>query len=312
MQMEGEERPVVVLVANESLAALAPLDQGFSSSTLPVGGKSLLHHAIEEFVDAGFDHIHIVMHPDDKSASWLGDGSRWNVNFVVDVVSVEFDLETFAQSYAKKYSGRDLIVASTGKIRVGCVTAVMDSYAQLDRGMYRLSNFAGFDLGIVVKKTGQGAEAGGETLQLPSPMAMVVEIIDLYTYYLANISLVSNQLINATPNGSEIKDGVFVHYTAKCPTEWITGTNVLVGPRCTIREGVQIQSDSVINSDVFIDRGTIVSNSVILPGTYVGRDLTIDNAIVWAEDVIRVDLGIGFRVPDEFLLSKTVTRTQYV
>ena len=60
--------------------------------------------------------------------------------------------------------------------------------------------------------------------------------------------------------------------------------------RCIVGEGSEIYGEvynSVIGSGVVIEEGTVVRDSIIMSGTRIGRNCTIDKAIV-AENVAAV------------------------
>jgi hypothetical protein len=72
--------------------------------------------------------------------------------------------------------------------------------------------------------------------------------------------------------------------------------------RSEVVSSAQIESDVVLGEDVIVDENATIRSSVVLPNTYVGAMVELSNAIVWGEDLIRVDTGVAVKVADGFLL----------
>jgi hypothetical protein len=97
--------------------------------------------------------------------------------------------------------------------------------------------------------------------------------------------------------------GVYVGRNSKVASSNLQGEPVFVGERTAVGPGSELHSGVVLSSDVFVDRGATLRSTVVLPHTYVGELVELENAIAWGDILIRVDSGSVTRVPDYFLLS---------
>jgi hypothetical protein len=60
----------------------------------------------------------------------------------------------------------------------------------------------------------------------------------------------------------------------------------------------------VLSEAVVVDELATLENSVVLPGTYVGRAVDVRNAIVWGSQLIRIDTGVTTEIADAFFLGE--------
>lgn len=84
---------------------------------------------------------------------------------------------------------------------------------------------------------------------------------------------------------------------------------ILVGENSTINKNVVIKGPAVIGNDVIIDEGSSISNSLILDNTYIGKNLEIENSIVYKNLCINTQKDYSIYVTDSFVLSPIVKVT---
>jgi hypothetical protein len=82
------------------------------------------------------------------------------------------------------------------------------------------------------------------------------------------------------PMGKEIQPGVWV-----APDTRVPGSVRLVGPcyigsRVRVRSGASIETGSSIEQECEVDCGTTLSDSTVLPGTYIGPGLNVSESVV--------------------------------
>jgi hypothetical protein len=76
-----------------------------------------------------------------------------------------------------------------------------------------------------------------------------------------------------------------------------------VGNHCRIESSAEFYGEVVIANDVIVDQHAILRDSVVLPDTYVGELVDVQNAIVQGNCLIRVDTGAVLPVVETFLLA---------
>ncbi|MCR4417133.1 MAG: sugar transferase [Ignavibacteria bacterium] len=81
---------------------------------------------------------------------------------------------------------------------------------------------------------------------------------------------------------------------------------IFIGENSVINKNVSIKSPVVIGDDVIVDEGATLSNSLILNNTYIGKNIEIENSIVFKNLCINTRNDYGFYVTDSFILAPVV------
>lgn len=102
-------------------------------------------------------------------------------------------------------------------------------------------------------------------------------ITDFKSYFEANLSLINVK----TATSLFVDDWpVYTKTNDSCPTQYYDTANVkssVVSNGCQIEGTVE---NSVIGRGCIIKKGTVIKNSIILAGSYVGEDVHIENQVV--------------------------------
>ena len=83
-----------------------------------------------------------------------------------------------------------------------------------------------------------------------------------------------------------------------------------VGRNASIRDGVALYGYVDIGDECVIDSGAEISDSIVLPGTYVGRGTRLNNAIASGRWLLRPDLGTCELLDDPLLLDQLPGRSR--
>ena len=76
-----------------------------------------------------------------------------------------------------------------------------------------------------------------------------------------------------------------------------------VGRGAVLHEAVELAGRVEIGERCVIDEGAQLIDSVVLPGTYVGRGVRLQNALARGSWLYRADLGTCQRIEDPLLLA---------
>lgn len=87
-------------------------------------------------------------------------------------------------------------------------------------------------------------------------------------------------------------------------------TPIMIGENSEIKKNVVIKNPVVIGNDVIVDEGTILSNSIILNNTYIGKNLEIEDSIIYKNLCINTTRDFGIYVTDDFILSP-INKTKF-
>jgi len=101
--------------------------------------------------------------------------------------------------------------------------------------------------------------------------------------------------------GVWIGNGTRVHPTARLIAPVYLGDHVLVGPAAVVGPHAVIGERSVI------DAGATVADALAAPGSYVGRGVELQHAILAGRRLVNVELGVALEVPDRELAGTVAT-----
>jgi lipopolysaccharide/colanic/teichoic acid biosynthesis glycosyltransferase len=85
---------------------------------------------------------------------------------------------------------------------------------------------------------------------------------------------------------------------------------VYLGENCRVGKGAQIGPSAVIGANCIVDAESIVLNSMVAPGTYIGEALELDSVIVDRNRLVNLRLGASFLVSETFLLGSLTERSR--
>lgn len=105
-------------------------------------------------------------------------------------------------------------------------------------------------------------------------------ITDLKSYYDANLSLLDFKEFRSAFGVFDNNWPIYTRTTDSCPTQYFDTSSVkssFISNGCLIEGTVE---NSIIGRGCIIKSGAVVKNTVLLPGTYVGEDVHIENQVV--------------------------------
>lgn len=85
-------------------------------------------------------------------------------------------------------------------------------------------------------------------------------------------------------------------------TDSVEGS-LYVGRESMVDRNARLISNVSIESNTFVDRGATLKNAIIFPGTYIGQNVSIENALVAGSLMIDLKHGTAQQISDPALLS---------
>jgi len=299
----------VVLFATATAPADIPVPEGSAAALLPLGCSTFIERNLDQLASAGVRRIDLVVsgRPEELRVR-LGGGERWGI-----------DLRWHLAKDASKPYGmlKALGLNQTGRMLVGhaerCIgTAALEALLQrnliavraVDADGIRWSGWGSADaaalaavpphceegeLGLFACRTtsarlllapGQfaGARNAGELLQVQQDMLAG-----------ASFSAIPPTWIR-TAWGAMSPDA-YVH-----PKALIEGPT-WVGPGCFVAASASIGPGTILTQDVAVSAGCSIRHSIVLPHTFVGHGLSLDQTVVHASAVQHLRWGVRTVMP---------------
>jgi hypothetical protein len=308
----------ILILADRLRADFGALPGDYLPALLPVGGKSVIDYCLEDIREAGVHRAHIVVPKGDSSIyNALGAGARLGLKLSY----IEADGSSgYAEAarLARQDSGA-LLVLRGDMLRGHCIKAIWPD---------RVAGSAAFycgdrPLGIVTvdahsdptlaldhliwERLQTNAPCGGNLIRLPLVGIGFSGIDSLSALHTAFKGLLEKRFAGLQPGGRfNPSNGTWVSTHADVATDSEISGTVRIGRQVKIHSATRLNGTSDIGDLAVIDRGAEISNTLVMPGTYVGRGARLENAIVWGPWLYRADLDLLQHVDDPLLLGGSI------
>ena len=298
-----------ILFANRDGTALAPLTEKTSVAMLPIAAKPLIEYALENLIMTEVrEVILVVSYHAEHIEKHVKCGERWGH-------SVEYVL-------AQNDESPSHVLKRLGK------TLQEDDYLVLRADMLHSINFKQFieqakqlhvpevvattnqqPIGVALlnhqavantqllnwDSITQAQFFGAQTVELEGQYSL---LDSLQSYFDTNFAVAQFQYSHLVINGRQITKTLRTGRRSKInPSQ-----NGLIGDYCNIHTKATIDN-AVLSNEVIIDRHSTVKDSLVLDKTYIGEGVELSNAIVWGNQVIRLDLGAKVLLMDSLLVA---------
>lgn len=304
-----------LVLADRSASDCEPVAGDLLPALLPIAGKPVIQHCIEDLWEAGVREVMVAVPPGDPAIrAEIGDGERFGL-------AIRY-LETRGQQWPGEVLGRaglatepPLLVARGDVLRGRCARQFLESSAGVDGDVVhgtigaraagiallrqRCNGINQLDWSLMGNRT---HAAAGPWIDLGEVgIALLDSLPDLFD---ACLDALDGRYAGLLPEG-RARPGAGVRLAPRATiarSAHIDGI-ARVGRAAELHEQVDLAGRVEIGDRCVIDDGAQLVDSVVMPGTYVGRGVRLQNAIACGAWLYRVDLGTCQRIDDPLLLA---------
>lgn len=304
-----------LVLADRTAGELEPLCTDTLPALLPVAGKPVLQHCIEDCWEAGVRELLVAVPAGDTTIrTELGDGQRFGL-------AIRY-LETSGQqrpsevlALAGTAAETPLLVVRGDVLRGRTVGRLLASAAAVD-GDVVLGAINGRAAGVaLLRRRGMSVNQldwslVGSRAQVPAGwgvelgdlgFALLDELQELYD---ACLDTIEGRYAGLVPEGRRRSaTELWLAPRATLAASALVGASARIGRSTELHEQVELAGRVEVGDRCVIDEGAQLIDTVLLPGTYVGRGVRLQNALVCGAWLYRVDLGTCQRIEDALLLA---------
>lgn len=282
---------------------LGPLTNRVPPALLPVAGKPVVLHLLEQLHRSGI-----------KSVSVISRNAHGVIEKATDVRPLLGMSVTFLPAIASRSlpDCNTLVIGTHQLVDINWNVELVSREKSPNGGITRLTSSSGLVIGLLRRPgtVDPVPEVWSDFSHLdkdtPSGFPKVLKLDTLNGYRAANFELLNGSCAYLFAAGRQVSSRLRAAPKAQVSTKLNVGDHAFIGSRSRIDDSAQLQGDVVIGNDVFVDRNARINNSVILDDTYIGAMTSIDDAIVTGNMLIKVDSGICLTIEDPVLLSAAV------
>lgn len=314
----GSPAPVYSFLGNENVQAAGCSENlaGIPLSCIEILGSSILQRTMQRFADAGLDSFTIL-----ADASLLKVIKLANVmpGWLVKINSFQSDADVWPaieSSLKNDFSNQtdNVFLVKLGAYAEFDPGSVLQYAEDNDHAALRIHDRLGSvgtwllnesaNLENVSKEfQNRGQDASIKTYFFDGYVNRLSRMHDLRRF----VTDVFFSRCAARPQGEEVKAGVWIDDGAQVnkqarivPPAYI-GKNTKVGPASLITRS------SSIERDCNVDYGTVVEDSSVLAGTYIGTGLDVTHSVVCGNMLVHLNQNLVMEINDEILIGNNVT-----
>jgi len=157
--------------------------------------------------------------------------------------------------------------------------------------------------GVAKEFLGRGQDSSAKTYFFDGYVNRLSRMHDLRRFVVD----VFQSKCSTRPRGNEIRAGVWVddgaqvHQQARIVPPAYVGKNSKVGPASLVTRS------SSIERDCNVDYGTVIEDSSVLAGTYIGTGLDVTHSVVCGSTLVHLQQNLVMEINDEILIGNNVT-----
>lgn len=270
----------IIIIANHQLSALAPLTDNGSLAMLPIGGKPLIEHLLENVATVQHEKMTIVASRGfDTLHRFVGLGERWGLNTTLVSSRPNEPLSSLKRRQPELFQG-NLLVLSADRVYTENLAEHQDvCQDDCKANLVENSVYAQFS----------------QIMQPALPVTDHKDYLDL------NLAAARGDIVLLRLRGRERALGLTTGFRTQISPRSVRVGQTHAGNNCRVDDSAQLLGTVVLDSSVVIDRNTQLENSMVLEQTYVGEQLNLNRCIVSGSHIIRVDEGVVLKLTDSFM-----------
>jgi len=311
-----------IIFANRSATELAPLNRQYCAALLPVANKALIEYTLEDLSCAGITHAKIVIaNKASEIEAHIRSGAKWNLTVDYFLSKPEEDVDTVLQRMQLDINQPQLIVRGD-IIRSPCIAEFIEFASQFPQTFVSAS-MEDKNPGLIMLPAGKSY---CQNLNWPLASSKIERKIPIYqvlhgkTFYLDTLEsyvfanrYISNRAEEFSLKGRLISNDintldVLIEPNSKIPTFFKQNIRGMIGSNCFVDKQVTCSGSIIIGQHCYIENSEL-SNSIILPNTFIGKNLSLVNKIVSQDYIIDITKNTWVQVQDQNLVSATVAKT---
>jgi NDP-sugar pyrophosphorylase family protein len=292
-----------IILTDKKNSNLGPLNDKSVPALLPVAGKPIVLHLLEQLHRSGI-----------KSVSVVSRTAHDVIDKAIDTRPLLGMSVTFLPAIEQNGQvNHDILVIGTHQlVDTSWEYANGPDANNSGTGITRLTSSTDETLGLVFHaRTNQRIpDTWGNFSNYENSICAgtinILKIESLTGYRTANFEVLDGNCKHLFAAGRQVLPNLRVAPKARVPANVAHGKHAYIGGQSRIKDTVKLYGNVVIGDDVYVDKHARITNSIILDDTYIGAMTSIENAIVKGNMLIKIDSGVCLTISDPVLLSEAV------
>ena len=290
---------IAVIGFSDRASPLEPLWPSTHRALIPIAGKPLIVHLVEQLANAGIRHIRVAGSIQQYAVrNRLRCGREWGMTIrYSDLHGDELLAECLATEARCLYLlGDHLYDADFGGL--GANSARSEKSPDIEQGMAGIWRIDGGDVD------------GHSLVAATGRVTYVNPLVNALDYHHANLRAVRGFLPRLNVPGTTLHEHAIADWQAEVAADARIGSSVFIGKHCRVGQLARLESDCVLANGVVLESGARLENVSVLPNCFVGRHMSMRDAVIGADGVLALD-GRFWPVRNGQLLGPTRDNLEY-
>lgn len=308
-----------IIFANRSAAELAPLNRQYSAALMPLVNKALIEYTLEDLSCAGITHAKLVVaNRASEIEAHIGTGAKWNLTIDYFLSKPEEDVNSVLQRMQLDPQQTQLVVRGD-IIRTPCIKRFVD-FASKIQHTFVLASMNNQNPGLLMLPAGRshGASLNWPIAELPlNQQRSINQVLHGKTFHLDSIenfvaatSHIIKHAHEFAIKGRKVDSSetanLYLGQQTQCPSFTDKTVHGSIGENSFVHPLVSCKNLIVIGQNCFIEDSEL-NDSIIMPNTFVGKNLTVKNQIISQDYIIDITHSTWVKVDDTSLVAACQT-----
>jgi len=293
----------IIILADSTGHELAPLTHTISQSMLPIGGKPILQHVLESLVATEHRKVYVVASKFvNEIDDFVGTGERWGLN-VSTWVSRGDALTSAIVAKHLHLLGSSCIVVDCNTLRDADLNSIIAELNHTDcRSAIAVRNKD--PIGVSVHNLSEKNLETDKIIHQEIYEGEYHDVSNLKGFFAASLAVIGlRKPLTLNCSGRERALGLVTGPGTQIQPSCIKVGSVFAGNATVVHKSTEFSGTVVLGSRVVVARGCKIKDAIILDDSFVGENLSIENAIVAGRNFISMDSMCPIELDDHYLLS---------
>jgi len=272
---------------------------------LPVANRPLMDYWLETCAEMGIKHVQVILGEGaEQVEKFAGTGFRWGIEIQYSFARASEQPMDYLKATSNRWNSGLLFIGGAFFLRrrqaydpAGFKTLDACAYASGSRTQFLFGKNGSEVLALLDGRVESGR--GLEQIHV-HPYA----IDGVPAYFDLNMKMVAGESSRYLASGFSEADGSAIGYNVLTPPSAHLRPPIIIGNDCRFGAMTTIGPKVVVADHVIVDSHTRLSNCLILPDTYIGQNLEIENKIVCGNRLVSAEDGTAIEIEDSWLVAR--------
>ncbi|MDM8538169.1 sugar transferase [Desulfobacterales bacterium HSG17] len=322
-----------VVIATRKPATMKILGERYSATMLPLMDRPFIQHVIEYLVKQNITQFDLILsHLPENVESLFENGERWGAQFHYHLARdpeacytalkrINLQNEETLLVHADRLIQSDIVSSKPTPLTAPllyCHQAESEPENELDktwsgwawippRCLAGLSEDADEKSLLSFLKV---SHADYAPIDKPLSVQTAADLLD------SSRSVLAGKGSQLLVSGKEAEPGIWLSRNVSLHPESTLTAPLYIGENCRIEKKVRLGPNTVVGADCLVEQKTIIADTIICPGSFIGEGLELKNALVDKNCLVNTQQGLELPITEDFILgslksnSKGLSRLQ--